>query len=954
MKKFVLAFILNLTTLIYSQQEANVWYFGNNAGLDFNSGSPVALLNGQLDTQESCGSIADTSGQLLFYTDGMSVFNRNHVVMPNGSGLLGQSSSSQSGTIVPAPGSTTLFYIFTTDREGHPNGFRYSVVDMSLNGGLGDVTTVKNVLVFTPSLECISVVSKGNNIDYWVVVHGFNNNKFFSYSLTNAGLSATPVESAVGTAITGSGFDAAAVIKIAPSGSKLAFTSVTDVAQLFDFDNNTGVVSNPITLSTETGELYGIEFSPNENVLYIVNSFYKVYQYDLLAANIPNSKITLYNGPDVPGQLQLGPDGKIYIANYGKGKLGVISNPNVVGLGCDLQMQSFDLSGRISSLGLPSFNRSYFTAGFTATNFCEGTATQFTLSTTQNINSVNWDFGDGSPISNSFNPSHLYANAGTYTVTMNATGAGGTISKSKVITILALPIVAGTVANQNLCSANNSMYNLAQHNAVLLGSQSPSVFGVAYFASMTDATNHANVLASNHNLAIGNNILYAKVYNLTNNDCYSLSNFTIGLFSSPVANIPNDIFICDDVTNDGLGMFNLQSVKASVLGNQNSSNFNVSFYLNQNDADSNNSPLALNYQNISNPQMVYVRVENNQNTICFATTSFQIGLYSMPIIANQPNNLYACDDGNGGVELFNLGQQTAAVLGAQPTADFEVTYHSSQNDANTGNNALPNNFLNTVTPQTVYIRAVNRLSNACYVTTSFQLIVKEEPNLAMVDTYTICEGHPIVITVPAIFSDYNWTTGSLTSSSIITTAGNYSVTVIEDYGSIQCSTTKDFVVYNSNVATITDIEISDWTDEQNVITVEAMGDGDYQFSLDGIVYQDSNVFPGLRSGQYTVYIRDKKGCGTVTDSVFLLMYPRYFTPNGDGVNDTWQIKFSMTEPQMELSIFDRYGKLLTQFKGLDFGWDGTLNGKLLFADDYWFVVKRKDGKEFKGHFSLLR
>lgn len=154
--------------------------------------------------------------------------------------------------------------------------------------------------------------------------------------------------------------------------------------------------------------------------------------------------------------------------------------------------------------------------------------------------------------------------------------------------------------------------------------------------------------------------------------------------------------------------------------------------------------------------------------------------------------------------------------------------------------------------------------------------------------------------------------------------------------------------------TITNIEISDWTDEQNTIKVQVTGDGDYEFSLDGLTYQDSNVFSGLRTGLYTVYVRDKKGCGIKTDSVFLLMYPKFFTPNGDGINDTWQIKFSLFEPLMEVHLFDRYGKLLTVFKGADFGWDGTYNGKQLFADDYWFVVKRQNGKEYKGHFSLLR
>jgi hypothetical protein len=277
---FILLFSLLLFwNPAFSQGEANIWYFGQNAGLDFNSGNPVPLLDGQINTQESCGSISDASGQLLFYTDGRSVWNRNHVIMPNGTGLLGHESASQSGTIVPKPGSNSLYYIFTTDSENGPNGLRYTMVDMSMDGGMGVVTSEKNVLVFATSMEGVTVIKKPNDADYWVVSHGWNNNNFYAYSLTATGLNTTPVTSSIGPVINGSGFNAAGNIKISPSATKLVFTSVSDIAQLYDFNPMTGVISNPITLSTETGELYGVEFSPDESRLYVANSFYRVYLF---------------------------------------------------------------------------------------------------------------------------------------------------------------------------------------------------------------------------------------------------------------------------------------------------------------------------------------------------------------------------------------------------------------------------------------------------------------------------------------------------------------------------------------------------------------------------------------------------------------------------------------------------------------------------------------------------
>jgi gliding motility-associated-like protein len=163
------------------------------------------------------------------------------------------------------------------------------------------------------------------------------------------------------------------------------------------------------------------------------------------------------------------------------------------------------------------------------------------------------------------------------------------------------------------------------------------------------------------------------------------------------------------------------------------------------------------------------------------------------------------------------------------------------------------------------------------------------------------------------------------------------------------------LVQLSNAATIAKIETQDWTDAENVITVELADTslGNYEYSLDGITYQDSNTFSGLLSGDYTVYVRDKNGCGTVNQEVFLLNYPKYFTPNQDGYNDTWAVKFSQSEPGLITEIFDRYGKLLKEF-GATSAWDGTYNGHELPSTDYWFVVTRANGKVYKGHFAMKR
>ncbi|TBX68337.1 T9SS type B sorting domain-containing protein [Flavobacterium silvisoli] len=1008
-----------LTTLASAQQEASVWYFGKNAGLKFETnGSVTPLSDGQLNTDEGCSSIADVNGNLLFYTDGRTVWDRNHVQMPNGSfslgtELYGDASSTQSGIIVPQPGSSDLYYIFTvdephhenaavypnafsgnyvetdsgvtpTDDDGRNNGLNYSIVDLSVmgsNGSIGNITSRNNHLVtYDPNpageeikykcSEKITAIKNEADGSYWVITHFIN--RFYAFKVTASGVSSTPVISTLGSNQTLLGYrrNAIGYLKASPDGTKLAISHKqngtvvgelsygTGGVELFDFDGTTGIVSNGLTVIPNV-QGYGVEFSPNSEKLYAtyrVGTTLKMElaQLDLTSPDIPNSRVVLFNQDYYLYALQLAPNNKIYCATSYVASLGVINSPDAAGLACNYVHAGQTLaSGKLTRLGLPPFITSYFNASFLTENLCFGSSTQFTISTSQNVNNVSWDFGDGSPLSNTLNPTHQYANPGDYTVTLIALGPNGAVTKSKTITISVIPTVANIVTNQSVCASLNAAYDLSQHNGTLLGSQSTALFGVAYFSSLVNASNHFNVLPLNYSLPAGITTFYAKVYNLNNTKCYAITSFTVTLFQKPTATTPASSFVCDDSSNDGLGIFNLGAFTPTVLGSQNSNQFTVSYHLNQNDADTNSNALSLNYQNSSNPQTIYVRVENNQSHTCFSTTSFQIGLYKMAV-AYQPNNLYACDIGNDGKEPFDLSLQTATILGLQTLSDFSVSYHATAADANSGINPLNTSFSNTVNPQTIVVRVENKLNATCFATTSFQLQVKAEPILNLNDSYTICDGSSKTISAPAGFSSYTWSNGDSSSSTVITAAGNYYLTVTKDYGTIICSTTTHFVVNNSNPATITNIDVKDWTDNENIITVGYTGDGDYEFSIDGIHYQDSSVFSGLSSGEYTVYVNDKKGCGYTTKAVYLLMYPKFFTPNGDGVHDEWRVKLSEMEPNMELLIFDRYGKIITGFKGKSIGWDGTLNGRQLPADDYWFVVKRQSGILLKGHFSLLR
>lgn len=433
--KIVIAFLLTVGGFSFtlSAQEGNIWYFGHFAGLDFNSGSVTALTDGAMDTQEGCASISNKSGNLLFYTSGVTVFNRNHTAMPNGTGLLGNSSSTQSAIIIPNPGDSNLFYIFTTDCAENlfANGYNYSVVDMRLDGGLGNVTSQKNINLYSPSTERLTAVKAANGIDYWVITKDFDNNRFTVYKVDCSGINLIPVVSDVGVPHTENQaqFTGTGQIKASPNGKKVCVVTTWPVAmaQLFDFDNNTGVLSNPISLTgyiTGFSHIYGVEFSPNSKLLYISTAFSKtVNQYDISSGNSVLINASRYIIPITgfaAGALQLTPDKRIFLAIPNIPFVSTINNPDVYGAGCNFSLDAISLSGKICGTSLPAYIASFFDAS----NHIDFTSSfvdchvQFSGTTDLAGNLTwDWDFGDGS-ISTGQVVNHSYRQVGTYNVTL--------------------------------------------------------------------------------------------------------------------------------------------------------------------------------------------------------------------------------------------------------------------------------------------------------------------------------------------------------------------------------------------------------------------------------------------------------------------------------------------------------------------------------------------------------
>lgn len=731
-KILLIAFILFTSYNSFAQGEANIWYFGYKAGLDFNSGSPVVLTNSQMTTSEGCSTISDANGKLLFYTDGIKVWNKNHQIMPNGTELLGHSSSTQSAVVVPKPNTSNIYYIFTVTELGREDGFRYSEVDLSLNGGLGDVTLKKNILLYTPSCEKVTAVKNAAGDGYWVISHGFGSNSFITYSITANGVSLTPIVSNVGSIIKGEESQAIGYLKFSPVGDKIICCNRDLNIELFDFDTANGIVSNPIALVSNIGGNYGAEFSPSGKIAYVTTGTSNLVQFDLTAPNIASTMFTLHDNYRASqsnvhriSALQLAPDGKIYGALSSERYICAIKNPDVLGLGSNFVAHELFLGNEATSTyGLPQFIQSYFDVGINVQNNCLGENTSFSLNGNTAITSAIWNFGDGTT-STDINPTHTYLTDETFKVSVTASGPNGSSTKKRDIVVTKVP-TATQPQDMLICDNNNDglyTFDLTTQNTAILNGQDPNLCAINYYAN--------NILIAKPNsytnkVAYQQETITAEVFNTVNPTCKSSISFTIDVFDSPLptasATIP-DLTYCDNTSVgtdfDGRITFDLTQRATSILKGQSASQFLISYYKDAGFNQLISTPSS--YQNTTAIETVFVKVANKDNLKCVGTTSFNIKVFTLPAIASIVD-LKQCDDDTDGFSVFNLEEANTKITtnASNETISFFKTIADAQNNTNPILN--PTNYANTVVSNdVVYVRVNN--SNDCFRIAKLNLIV---------------------------------------------------------------------------------------------------------------------------------------------------------------------------------------------------------------------------------------
>ncbi len=515
---------------------ANVWYFGNKAGIDFNpifntpSGPAKALTTSAMNAPEGCATISDRNGNLIFYTDGDKVFDKTHTQIDSGIG--GDPTSAQSAIIVPVPGDETLYYIFTTQAISGTSQYelRYSLFDLKLNAGKGAIVK-KNILLFAKSTERITATAQ------WLIAHEYGNNTFRTYQITAQGIG-EPVYSEIGSVHSfnvpqqGEGY-----MKISPNNNlavTLSTPGVSNIIELFQFDNSTGLLSNyrTIDLKEPNGQVYGVEFSPGGNKVFATvkgtPSPSVLFEYFIDSLNHPYFKQRIQQNGEF-GALQAGPDGQIYMAVNGSNTLGTIQAVEDTTKLSAFNLNGFNLAaGTNSQLGLPNFiqiqGNAFGGPGFTFAGVCVGDTTRFVGTPTDAIDKFQWFFGDGSS-STQASPVHLYAAAGTYTVSMrlyNRCNLDTTIiQKVTIFSPPPQPTVPGAIA---LCTG-----------AVTLDANNTNLPGLTYVWSTGDSTKTVTF----------NQQILVSVTNTDLNGCFSTAQ-TIVADNRPQVNLGSDLTICED------------------------------------------------------------------------------------------------------------------------------------------------------------------------------------------------------------------------------------------------------------------------------------------------------------------------------------------------------------------------------------------------------------------------
>ena len=915
--KFYIIFILFSSVNLFSQRETENWYFGNYASLNFSDNILNITNNSNAIAPKGCSSISDKEGNLLFYTNGSEVFNKNHKRMSAAVKLESDSSTSQNSIIIPKPGSTTIFYIFTVKTEidpppllgksknvqnlkDEPIGLYYSIIDITRNNNLGEIIE-SNILIQENVAEKISAVHHKNGRDIWIITHGKESssdeyfNMFYSILVTPDNINPA-VKSDLGEQYLK---DKKGYIKLSPNGEHIGLATFSSGAMLLNFDNENGAITNPRRLilirDLEIGLImsaYGVAFSQNSKKVYFQanksSGGSRLFQFDIEKSLTDPSFDELIEINRNSGALQLAYNGKIYnvvndgeTALEGSEYLSEISNAenedfifreDIIDLSTVNNQTT--RSAVLSRLGLPNFIQSYFRTRIISETGCVDYDFIPEIDTYTTIQSAFWDFGDGNT-SDQIAPTHQYKSVGKYLLKATIYINDYPLSIEKEIEIFPF---------EKLLSSKNII-------------QCDSGIGENYF-------------------------------NLTE-------------IENKVANIPE--------------------------------NYSFNYFETFENAELNIEPISEfeNYKSEETTKKLFVKATNELG--CSDITSFTIDVASVNL--GDINEIYACgvfDESSNTVQgIFDLGTKRNQIKEALNLDNSTIiSFYESFNNAQTKTNSLSDSH--QLPNSKIWVRADTPLG--CGGIESFDAIVNTLPITNNINSsYTICfdpNVDPITLKADLSNERFEWrnSSGDILNNSPefrLSMIGDYSLTVYKTENGMECSNIKEFSVINPPKPVVTSVVVN-IEDEKNVlVSVNVQGNSSYEFSLDNVNFFGNSTnytFSQVQNGLRTIYIKDVNNCEEpIQAKASVLGYPPFFTPNNDNMNDYWNINGldSSLYKSLKITIFNRFGsvvKVISDFNSD--GWDGNYHGKQLASNSFWFTAEIVDNEDNilkkSGSFSLVR
>ncbi len=718
-------FLLTKCSYLSAQNEPSIWLFGNQNGIDFRSGTPVAISHPTVSLHgaevKGVATVTDADGNLLFYTENENVYNSQHNVMLNGAGIYSNWSAAQTGLAVRAIHDTTLYYLFTINMhsvagESYSSAdLWYSIIDMKADNGLGAVTT-KNAPLLANTTTQLCAVRHCNERDIWVITHEWLSNRYYAFLVTPEGISSTPV---ISPGMSGSN-DLNGYMKGSPDGKKLAANYHKAGADLSDFDNSTGIVSNTIPLNLMNNfraHAGGVEFSPNSAFVYatysIPNAGSFIYQYNVNAgspATIVSTRelVASVNFFGYYASMQKRPDGKIYIANYGHPNVSIIHQPNIQGAGCNFQFEGLALNTR-SSHGFPAYMESkyYPNPPFTFSIECPTNKLNFNYEKPDNIISVKWDFDDpASGIKNNsteLNTVHEFTEERTYNVKLIRFTAcsSDTLEEQIFVRLLDLELGNDTTA----CTNNGFFLETVQNNTSDYlwqdGSTSTSLTALSsglYWLQITDRST----------------------------GCFVRDSISLDLLSIPDFSLGPDQETCDPVIHFEIDV----PISTSYLWNTGGNENNIS---------------------ISTPGIYWLQVNNGK---CFYRDSIEVYFNSLSV--NIGPDTTVCENE---ILILDAGNN-----------DMDYTWQ----DGST------NSSFTVKSPGLYMVKATKGI---CTATDTVLVNYRKKPVFSLGEDKQICKGDVLVLGVNLEDSySYSWNNGSVSKTISVYQPGTYEMKATNECG----------------------------------------------------------------------------------------------------------------------------------------------------------------------------